>query len=144
MSHHFFMPKKILTLLLALISVLAATTYAQQPPVPATGEKQDCENTNCNEQQSARRPNTPLGARISDALTRQDREAADDILQHERIMLNNEMNLLLLTGRKNEAADIAFTLMERAGQDEALYAQAAPNINGECAGLRCDDHAPRV
>lgn len=146
MSQHFFMPKRILILLSALISLLALSANAQELAAPAsatdtrqqeTVEKQDCDDTNCNEQQSARRPKTPLGARISDALTRQDREAAIDILEHDRILLNDEMNLLYLAGRKNEAADIAFTLMERAGQDESLYEQAAPILmaNARASGV---------
>lgn len=118
-----------------LATVLAAPACAQELAVaePATdtlqqetGETQDCGDTGCVARKSALRPNTPLGARISDTLTRQDREAAADILEHERILLNDEMNLLYLSGRKNEAADIAFTLLERASLDESLYEQAAP------------------
>ena len=114
----------------------SAKKKAKQLP-PEKGEKQDCEVTNCNEQQSARRPRMPLGARISDALTRQDREAAADILEHERILLNDEMNLLFLAGRKNAAADNAFTLMERASQNESLYEQAAPILmaNARASGV---------
>lgn len=103
------------------------STDQKDKQLPAeTDEKQDCDETNCEERQIPHRPNTPLGARISDALTRQDREAAVDILEHERILLNDEMNLLFLAGRKNEAADIAFILLERSSQDESLYEQAAP------------------
>lgn len=78
----------------------------------------------------------PLGARISDALTRQDREDAVDILDHERLLLNDKMNLSSLAGRKDEAADIAFILMERSSQDEQLYEQAAPMLlaNSRTAG----------
>ena len=97
---------------------------------------------NINNQQQPEHPysrqlKVPLGARISDALTRQDREAAADILEHERILLNDEMNLLYLAGRKNEAADIAFVLMDRASQDESLYEQAAPILmaNARASGV---------
>lgn len=100
--------------------LLASSTYAQsseaQPPSPQP---------------------TPLGARISDALTRQDREAAVDILEHDRVLMNDEMNLLLLAGRTDEAADIAFILMDRASLDESLYEQAAPILlaNARVSGL---------
>jgi len=80
---------------------------------------------------------TPLAARVSDALTRQDREAAVEILEHEHLLLNEEMNLLYLAGRRNEAADIAFLLMERSPQDEGLYEQSAPMLllNGRSGGV---------
>jgi len=123
--------------------LFAAPAYTQElvPQSPASAKSQDkksalestavatsqnCEETGCDARLSAQRPNTPLGARISDALTRQDREAAVDILDHERVTLNDRMNLLVLAGRMNEAADIAFILMERSSLDESLYAQAAP------------------
>jgi hypothetical protein len=102
---------------------------------------------NNNQQQHARQyakqQNVPLGARISDALTRQDREAAADILEHERISLNEEMNLLYLAGRKNEAADIAYILMDRASLDESLYEQAAPILlaNVRTSGVMTTFHA---
>lgn len=139
------------SLCLAML-LLAPHAYSQEPAVPPstnkpklpeTYEKQDCEDTNCPERQLLHRPNTPLGARISDALTRQDREAAADILEHDRMLLNDEMNLLFLTGRKNEAADIAFTLMDRASLDESLYEQAAPILmtNARASGVMTTFHA---
>lgn len=81
--------------------------------------------------------NTPLGARISDALTRQDREAAADILDHDGILLYDKMNLSVLAGRNNDAADMAFTAMDRSPLDESLYAQAAPLLltNARTAGI---------
>lgn len=128
---------------LAYAQELAVPPPATNPQLADTGEKQYCGDTNCPERQSLHRPNTPLGARISDALTRQDREAAADILEHDRMLLNDEMNLLFLTGRKNEAADIAFTLMERASLDEALYEQAAPILmaNARASGVMTTLHA---
>jgi hypothetical protein len=72
-----------------------------------------------------------LGARISDALTHQDRQAADDILQQERLLPGDKMNLLLLLGRVDEAADIAFILLERGSLDEAVYALASPVLLGK-------------
>ncbi|MDR3392778.1 MAG: tetratricopeptide repeat protein [Sulfuriferula sp.] len=72
--------------------------------------------------------NTPLGARISDALTRQDREAAADILDHDGILLYDRMNLASLAGHKDDAADLAFIAMDRSRQDEFLYEQAAPML----------------
>lgn len=93
---------------------------------PANDDNQLCEDDNCQPPQNAGRSSVPLGARISDALTRQDREAATEILEHERILLNDEMNLLFMTGRSSEAADIGFTLLERSSLDESLYEQVAP------------------
>lgn len=139
------MAQEIFMLKLLLIAMLlfAAPAYTQElvPQSPASAKSQDktsaleskvfatsqnCEETGCDARLNAQRPNTPLGARISDVLTRQDREAAVDILDHERVTLNDRMNLLVLAGRNNEAADIAFILMERSSLDESLYAQAAP------------------
>lgn len=81
--------------------------------------------------------NTPLGARISDALTRQDREAAADILDHDGILLYDKMNLSFLAGRKDDAADLAFIAMDRSRLDESLYEQAAPMLlaNDRTAGV---------
>jgi hypothetical protein len=127
--------------LFAATLIFAATSHSAELTVPtATAdatEKQDCDDSNCEEIRLPNRPKTPLGARISDALTRQDREAAADILEHERLLLNDKMNLLNLAGRKNEAADIAFILMERASQDESLYEQAAPILmaNARVSGI---------
>jgi len=116
---------------------LAVQPSAIKSPLPQTHEKQDCDNANCPERKFLHRPNTPLGARISDALTRQDREAAADILEHDRMLMSDEMNLLFLAGRKNEAAEIAYTLMERASLDESLYEQAAPILmaNARASGI---------
>jgi hypothetical protein len=123
-------------------------------PAPATGnnttggqdkktEAQNCDAADCNTRQSALRQKMPLGARISDALTRQDREAAADILEHEQLLLNDRMNLLVLAGRKNEAADVAFTLLERNSLDESLYEQAAPILlaHARASGLMTTFHA---
>lgn len=106
-------------------------------------ENPECSGTHCGELKSSYRHNTPLGARISDALTRQDREAAVDILDHENVLLNDEMNLLYLAGRKKEAADIAFTLMERSSLDESLYEQAAPILlaNSRASGIKSTFYA---
>ena len=71
---------------------------------------------------------TPLGARIADALLRQDREAANLILDHEGVLLYDRMNLNYLAGRLNDAADLAFTAMDRSPLDPALYEQAAPML----------------
>lgn len=81
--------------------------------------------------------NTPLGSRISDALTTQDREAADEILDHDGILLYDKMNLSILAGRKNDAADLAFIAMDRSRLDESLYEQAAPVLlaNDRTAGV---------
>lgn len=97
----------------------------------------ECVDAECSDNPSATRQTTPLGARISDALTRQDKQAAAEILEHDRVLLNDEMNLLSLAGRKNKAADIAFILMERASQDESLYEQAAPILmaNARTSGV---------
>lgn len=70
--------------------------------------------------------NTPLGARISDALARKDREAANGILDHEAVPLNDKMNLSSLAERYNDAAELAFGAMDRSRHDESLYEQAAP------------------
>ncbi len=80
---------------------------------------------------------TPLGARISDALLHQDREAANEILDHDGVLPYDNMNLDFLTGRLNDAADLAFTAMDRSRRDAALYEQAAPMLlaNDHGAGL---------
>ena len=96
---------------------------ASQPQ--AVIQSQGCDEDNCQQQKIPFRTNVPLGARISDALTRQDRESAAEILEHERLLLNDEMNLLSLVDRNKEAADVAFILMERSAQDESLYEQAS-------------------
>lgn len=70
--------------------------------------------------------NVPLGARISDALMRQDREAANGILDHESVPLNDRMNLSFLAERYDDAAELAFGAMDRSRQDASLYEQAAP------------------
>ena len=70
--------------------------------------------------------NTPLGARISDALARKDREAANDILDHEGVSLIDRMNLSSLAERHNDAAELAFGAMDHSRRDESLYEQAAP------------------
>ncbi len=77
---------------------------------------------------------TPLGARISDALLHQDREAANRILDHDGVLPYDKMNLSFLGGRLNDAADLAFTAMDRSRRDAALYEQAAPM-------LLADDHS---
>lgn len=102
-----------------------------------------CEEDNCQQPPIPYRSNVPLGARISDALTRQDRELAADILAHERLLLNDEMSLLNLLGRDNEAADVAFTLMERSALDEALYEQASALLmkNSRHSGVMTTVHA---
>jgi len=96
-----------------------------------------CEIENCNKKPTGHPPVLPLAVRISDALTRQDKQTSADILEHERISLNDEMNLLSLTGRTNEAADVGFILMERSNFDEALYEQAAPLLtaNSRTSGI---------
>ncbi|ARU31340.1 hypothetical protein CAP31_06365 [Sulfuriferula sp. AH1] len=71
---------------------------------------------------------TPLGMRISDALARQDRAAAADMLDHDGILLYDRMNLSFLAGRKDDAASLAFIAMERSQLDESLYQQAAPML----------------
>lgn len=80
--------------------------------------------------------NTPLGVRISDALLRQDSEAAAEILDHHEILPNDKMNLSFLAGRHNDAADLAFIAMDNSRQDESLYEQAAPILlaNSRSAG----------
>ena len=70
--------------------------------------------------------NTPLGARISDALARKDREAAREILDREAVPPNDRMNLSSLAERYNDAAELAFGAMDRSRRDESLYEQAAP------------------
>ena len=109
-----------------------------QKSTPAEDSNPDCDVSNCRQVQSANFRNAPLGTRISDALTRQDREAAVDILDHENLLLNDEMNLLFLAGRKKEAANNAFTLMERSSLDESLYEQAAPILlaNSQASGIK--------
>jgi len=109
---------------------------SQQVAVEAA-QKPECVDAECDDRPASNRQTTPLGARISDALTRQDKQAAAEILEHDRVLLNDEMNLLSLAGRKNEAADIAFILMERASQDESLYEQAAPILmaNARTSGV---------
>lgn len=145
---------------LVLLTLAVPSAHARDPDVPATANgsvttnikadgkvrkpvSQDCMTDNCETLQSSLPKKTPLGARISDALTRQDREAAVDILEHEQLLLNDRMNLLVLAGRKNEAADIAFTLLERNSLDESLYEQAAPVLlaNARASGLMTTFHA---
>lgn len=72
--------------------------------------------------------NTPLGVRISDALARHDREAAQEILGQEAIPANDRMNLSYLAERYNDAAELAFGAMDRARHDESMYEQAAPML----------------
>ena len=72
--------------------------------------------------------NTPLGARISDALARQDSEEASGILDREGAPPNDKMNLSYLAGRYNDAAELAFGAMDRSRRDESLYGQAAPML----------------
>lgn len=132
----------------ALMIFLAPLAYSEDIPLstgtssiqistPANASNLDCEEANCQQKQSTYLRNAPLGTRISDALARQDREAAVEILDHENVLLNDGMNLLNLAGRKNEAADIAFTLMERSSLDESLYEQAAPILlaNSRATGI---------
>jgi predicted Zn-dependent protease len=80
---------------------------------------------------------TPLGVRISDALLRQDSEAAAEILDHQDILPNDKMNLSFLAGRRNDAADLAFIAMDNSRRDESLYEQAAPILlaNSRSAGV---------
>lgn len=87
--------------------------------------------------QYARWLSTPLGARISDALTRQDPEAAAEILDHDGVLLYDRMNLASLAGHQNDAADLAFAAMDRSPLDESLYMQAAPMLlaNDRTAGF---------
>jgi len=138
----------------ALMIFLAPLAYSEDIPLstgtssiqistPANVSNLDCEEANCHQKQSTYLRNAPLGTRISDALTRQDREAAVDILDHENVLLNDEMNLLNLAGRKKEAADIAFTLMERSSLDESLYEQAAPILlaNSRASGINSTFYA---
>ena len=142
------------------LAIAVSCAHATDPVVPAISSEaaiknsttaghdknsvaQKCKTDDCETRQLALRKKMPLGARISDALTRQDREAAVDILEHEQLLLNDKMNLLVLAGRKNEAADTAFTLMERNSLDESLYEQAAPILlaNARTAGIMTTFHA---
>jgi len=72
--------------------------------------------------------NTPLAARISDALARQNREDANEILNHDGIPLYDKMNLSHLAEHNNEAADLAFIAMDRSRINESLYVQVSPML----------------
>jgi len=132
--------KRTLNKSLLVLAVTVPYAHAEDTAEDGQGEKEQaqiCVSADCKSRQLTLRQKMPLGARISDALTRQDREAAVDILEHEQLLLNDRMNLLVLAGRKNEAADVAFTLLERNGLDESLYEQAAPILlaNARASGL---------
>ena len=83
---------------------------------------------------------TPLGARISDALARQDGEEARGILDREGVPPNDRINLSYLAGRYNDAAELAFGAMDRSRRDESLYGQAAPMLlyNDHTLGVMTD------
>lgn len=146
---HFFMfrySRYTLKYCLLMLVLAVPPTHAQDTAADAQVEKaeaQNCTSADCKTRQPALRQKIPLGARISDALTRQDREAAVDILEHEQLLLNDRMNLLVLAGRKKEAADVAFTLLERNSLDESLYEQAAPILlaHARASGLMTTFHA---
>ena len=133
----------ILALALALAAPCAHAEVTAAADQGVRKEAQDCITADCKTRPSTLRKKLPLGARISDALTRQDREAAAEILENEQLLLNDRMNLLVLAGRKNEAADIAFTLLERNGLDESLYEQAAPILlaHARASGMMTTFHA---
>jgi thioredoxin-like negative regulator of GroEL len=81
---------------------------------------------------------TPLGVQLADALTRQDAGAAAALLdQHAGLLLHDKMNLSILAGRVDDAADLAFRAMEAAPDDAALQQQSAPLLlqNARTVGL---------
>lgn len=69
---------------------------------------------------------TPLGARIADALTHHDAEAANRILQQHGAPPLDRMNLATVANNPSEAASLAFSLMQESPRDASLYEQAAP------------------